>query len=78
MDYNTIYNLFMIIYVLAYFALIIYGVTIIIRDIITTKIEKYNIKKHWRLMRKKKINYGLISRGVSQILSMLVALVGFY
>lgn len=45
MDYDTIYNLFMIIYVLAYFALIIYGVTIIIRDIIITKIEKDNIKK---------------------------------
>lgn len=78
MDYDTIYNLFMIIYVLAYFTLIIYGVTIIIRDIIITKIEKDNIKKNWRLMRKNKISYGLISRGVSQILSMLVALIGFY
>ena len=45
MDYDTIYNLFMIIYVLAYFTLIIYGVTIIIRDIIIPKIEKANIKK---------------------------------
>ena len=45
MDYDIIYNLFMIIYVLAYFTLIIYGVTVIIRDIITTKIEKDNIKK---------------------------------
>lgn len=45
MDYDTIYNLFMIIYVLAYFVLIIYGVTIIIRDIIIPKIEKANIKK---------------------------------
>ena len=45
MDYDTIYNLFMIIYVLAFFALIIYGLTIIIRDKITTKIEKDNIRK---------------------------------
>ena len=45
MDYDTIYNLFMLIYVLAYFTIIIYGVTILIRDKITTKIEKDNIRK---------------------------------
>ena len=45
MDYDTIYNLFMTIYVLAYFALVIYGVTILIRDKIATKIEKDNIRK---------------------------------
>ena len=48
MDYDTIYNLFMIIYViyvLAYFTLIIYVVTTTIRDKIATKIEKANIKK---------------------------------
>lgn len=45
MDYDTIYNLFMIIYILAIFTLIIYGVTTLIRDKIATKIEKDKIKK---------------------------------
>lgn len=55
MDYDTIYNLFMIIYViyvLAYFTLIIYVVTTTIRDKTATKIEKAKIRKNLKSIEK--------------------------
>lgn len=51
MDYDTLYNLFMIIYVLAYFALIISIGTNLISD----KIAKHKIRKALKSIEKEEL-----------------------